>query len=78
MSIITTLRSFRIAGIAVFDVVLSIIGLLITLRFFKPNRPQHFYLSWALVLVFPIAIITHLLLGIPTTLNYYMGLSQHP
>ena len=78
MSIIQTLRSVRIAQIALFDVIASIIGLYFLLKLLKPNQPTAFYASWVAISVFPISILSHLLFGIPTMLNYYLGLSVKP
>jgi len=77
------IRQYRIAGIAIFDVVGTIFGLFIfrnyIFPYFFPNQPfwienQAMYYAFG----FLVGILTHLLFGIPTTLNYYLGLSQKP
>lgn len=78
MSTIQKLRSIRIANIAVFDFVVAVVGLYFVLKYLKPNKTVEYYRKWTLILVFPISIITHLVLGIPTMLNYYLGLSPKP
>ena len=75
---LTYLRSFRIFQIAIFDVVMTLIGLLIILRFLKPNQPEEFYIAWVTVTALPISVISHLIVNQPTMLNYYLGLSHHP
>ena len=78
MSIITQLRSVRIYNIALFDLVASVIGLYLVIKYLKPNEPETFYWSWSIVLVLPIAVFTHYVLDVPTMLNYYLGLSLRP
>ena len=78
MSIITQLRSVRLFDIALFDLVTAFIGLYLLLKLVFKHKPQHFYLAWTTVLVLPIGIVFHLLFKVPTTLNYYLGLSSKP
>lgn len=78
MSIIQSLRSVRIFNIALFDLIASLIGMYLLLRWFKPNRSKSFYISWVVVTVLPLAVVSHYIFNIPTMLNYYMGLSVYP
>lgn len=76
--ILKSLRSLRIADIAMFDVIASILGLYFLFKYLIPNHPPHFYWSWAFVLTFPLGIIFHVIFNTPTMLNYYLGLSEIP
>jgi hypothetical protein len=68
------LRSFRIGGISMIDLVGSIVILYGIFRFLGLKNPS----LWTLIWVLPISIIGHLLVNQPTTLNFYMGLSSRP
>jgi hypothetical protein len=79
---IRQIRKYRIFGIALFDLVLSFIG---TILLFLLLKKWHFYhlqtfpfVFAAIVLAIPIGIVFHLVFGINTTLNYYLGLSDMP
>lgn len=72
--IISWLRSFRVMGIAMFDVVAGILGLFLVFRSLHFQHP----LALGALTVFPIAILAHWLFGIPTMLNYYLGISAQP
>jgi len=78
MSLIRSLRSYRIFEIALFDLVASIIGLYYILRYIYPNKSHYFYWSWTFLLVLPISVISHIISDTPTMLNYYLGLSKIP
>lgn len=78
MSIITYLRSFRIFQIAIFDLITAFFGLLFFLKLILKNKPQSFYISWTIVLFFPISVLSHILVNQPTMLNFYLGLSKRP
>lgn len=79
---IATLRSYRIYGIALFDVIASVIGMLIIMYFvhdhYYPELPLTNFMITGIVLTIPIGIAFHLLFGVNTTLNYYLGLSNKP
>ena len=75
MSLITTLRKPRIFKIALFDVITSILGLFMIFKFIF--KIKHSFLI-AILLTFPIGILVHYVFKIPTTLNYYLGLSKKP
>jgi hypothetical protein len=74
MSIIDDLRQYRIKNIALFDVITALVGLAWLLSLFVPNQPKYFYFGWSLLLVFPVAILTHYVFGVQTTLNTMLGL----
>jgi len=78
MSIISELRSVKIFKIALFDLIMSCIGLFYLLKLAKPGHALSFYISWVVVLVLPISIVSHVLFHVPTMLNYYLGLSGMP
>lgn len=58
------LRSFRVSEIAMFDLVMSYIGLAIIIQIFGLEHSTRNYL-----LVLPISIIAHLLIGQKTTMT---------
>jgi hypothetical protein len=69
---LSDLRRPRIFGIALFDLILSLIVVELLFRII-------FKMKWiGLLLTIPIAILVHYLFNIPTTLNYYLGLSDKP
>ena len=78
MSTITYLRSFRIFGIALFDLIGTILGILIGLKVLFPNREVSFYISWTILLMMPLSVISHLIFRVPTQFNYYLELSRKP
>lgn len=65
------LRSFRIIDIAIFDVVVSYIGVYLVspllIRFFRKFKINTTKQTW-LWLMFPISVVVHLLVGQQTTL----------
>ena len=72
MDLIKKLRSPRIFGIAIFDLLQAII---ITAYLFE--KYGYDYRLGALLSI-PIGIIIHYVFNIKTTLNYYLGLSEKP
>lgn len=72
-SIVTNLRSYRVAGIAVFDVVASVY----MCGWLNERYGNGSFKEGAMAAI-PIGIVSHWLLGIDTTLNHYLGLSQLP
>lgn len=79
---ITELRSYRIGGIALFDVITSIIGtiaiMLVARRFHGNTQPVKNYVLAGLILAIPLGIFIHVIFGTKTTLNYRLGLSDKP
>lgn len=78
MSFITYIRSYRLFDIALFDLITAIIGLYLVIKWTFPNRQSSFHWSWTAVLLLPVSIISHLVFKTPTTLNFYLGLSERP
>jgi uncharacterized membrane protein YqjE len=72
--IIKELRKYRIGGLAIFDLVFAIIGMVL-LAGWLGYKEYRWYAGLAAV---PIGIIVHRLFGIKTTLNYKLGLSEKP
>jgi hypothetical protein len=66
------LRSYRINGIAMFDVIASIIGMVLIADYIGISKIT------AAMLAIPIGIIVHAALGINTTLNYKLNISDMP
>lgn len=92
MSLITTLRKFKILNIAMFDMTaVFILAVLIGYMIYKHSNSNKNIditlkqtntlkqlLSLILIVFFLmicIGILTHYILGIPTMLNYYLGLN---
>ena len=73
--ILQKLRSVRICSIAIFDLVVAFLGMGLIGIFITDNR---FYLLMILALTIPLGILVHYALGIPTRLNYLLGLSDDP
>lgn len=70
MSLIQTLRTPRICGLAVFDLLLSIILTEVIFRYFGSC-------NWVgAALAIPIGVVVHAILKIDTTLNYKLGIRQ--
>lgn len=86
MSTLQQLRSHRIFGLAIFDIVSSIIGLVaifLLSRYFYWTR-KGVQLDWkpfviaGILLAIPIGIFFHVIFGTNTSLNYKLGLSTSP
>ena len=69
---IKTLRSWRISGIALFDVIASIIGMIIIADYLNITK------TTAALSAIPIGIVVHYVFNTNTTLNYKLGLSDKP
>jgi hypothetical protein len=72
METLEYLRSFRICGIALFDLILSFILTIWILSYFGVSAEV------AAALTIPIGIISHVIFNTPTRLNYKLGLSEDP
>jgi len=72
MSIINNLRSPTIGNFVIFDFVATIIAAIYV------KKIANIGLLAALILLILISIILHAILEIPTTTNYYLGLSEKP
>jgi len=79
---IQELRSHKIFGLAVFDLVLSFVGVilifLLTWRIYFRNLDWWRFVIAAIVVTIPIGIVFHVLFGVNTQLNYQLGLSNKP
>lgn len=74
MDIITTLRAPKLFDIAIADVVFTIgLAYLIHVHVFD-DKPFAFSVAYT----FALGILAHILFGVPTMLNYYLGLSERP
>ncbi len=80
--ILQNLRRPRICGIVVFDTVLALIGLIIVLiiawKVHFSKLPFMNFVAVSVFILFPLAIFSHILVGVNTTLNYNLGLSYKP
>lgn len=76
------LRSFRLFNIAMFDVIASIVFMILIISFAykKMSGDPHIYRSVILgtLSAIPIGIAAHYAFGIPTELNYKLGISGKP
>jgi L-cystine uptake protein TcyP (sodium:dicarboxylate symporter family) len=77
-----SIRDHRIFGLAIFDLVTAILGMiLLFLLAWKIHFPK---LDWwkfvlaGLILAIPFGIIIHVIFGVNTKLNYKLGLSNSP
>ena len=79
---IKKLRSHRIFGIALFDLILALIGTIIIFLIAKwkwfPHLKAINFVIAAVLLTIPLGIFFHVIIGRDTTLNYKLGLSNKP
>jgi len=79
---IQELRKPRIFGIALFDLILAmIIMALLFLGLWKIHFPKlnpWTFVIRGMILAIPVGIFIHVLFGVNTELNYYLGLSYKP
>lgn len=78
MSLLKTLRTPRIGGIALFDLTTAFIGVFLVLWFLFPRVDKKKLVAITLVITLPIGIVVHAMFHIPTMLNYYLGISKKP
>ena len=80
--ILQELRRPRVCGLVVFDTLLALIGLVVILTIaWKVHFRKLPYMNFVIVsffILFPLAIFSHILVGVNTTLNYNLGLSDKP
>lgn len=74
---IAKLRQYRIAGMAIFDWVTSLLGGAIIGYFILENHSVALWTMWLIVWIL-IGIVIHLLVGVDTMLGYYLGLNKKP
>lgn len=77
-----SIRQYRVFNIAIFDLILSFIGMIIIFliaknKYYKELNTQNFVLA-SLFVTIPISILFHVIFGINTQLNYNLGLSNKP
>lgn len=77
-----SIRKYKIFGLAIFDLVLSLIGMIIFFMImwkwhFPDLNPLNFVIV-AILLTIPVGIVFHVTFGINTTLNKTLGLSNSP
>ena len=84
-TVISNLRIHKLAGIALFDLILSMSMMIITflVAWKIKYRDGNIYGSLkfvvaAILLTIPFGIIAHVLFGVDTRLNYILGLSDKP
>lgn len=70
--VITYLRSFRIANMAIFDWVATILGALAVSAYF------HYNFVIVLLILLIVSIVLHKLLDVKTYTNYYIGFDDEP
>lgn len=80
MSFISNLRKYRIFGISWFDLITSMIGLIIIFLIakhfhFKNLKSLNFIIA-GILLAIPVGIVFHVIFGTNTSLNYNLGLSD--
>lgn len=76
------IRKYRVFNIAIFDLVSSLIGMIIIFliaknKYFKELKIENFILA-AIFVTIPIGITFHILFGVNTQLNHNLGLSKKP
>jgi len=76
------IRSRRIFGIALFDLILAIVGAVLILLIAKwkwfPHLNTLNFVVAGILLAIPLGIFVHIIVGKDTTLNYKLGLSNEP
>lgn len=76
------IRQYRIFNIAIFDLVFSLVGMIIVLfiaknKYYKNLKTINFVLA-AILITIPLGIFFHIIFGINTQLNYMLGISNEP
>jgi hypothetical protein len=77
---ISDLRKYKIFGLAIFDLVVGMIGMVILMLIFWKIRfsnlnPIYFILAGILITI-PVGILFHVIFGVNTALNKKLGLSN--
>ena len=79
---IKDLRKYKIFGIALFDLTVSIIAMiaifLIAWKIYYPQLDRWKFVLTGILVTIPISITAHLIFGVNTQLNYTLGLSNQP
>jgi len=76
------IRKYKIFGLAAFDLILAMVGMVILFLLMKkwhfPKLNTWNFVFAAIFLTIPVGIVTHVIFGINTTLNMKLGLSGVP
>jgi hypothetical protein len=72
MGLIEELRQYRVAKMAVFDWVMTVLGAIIIAGIFKWNA------LIVLIVLLIVSIPIHMLANVKTYTNYYLGLDEEP
>lgn len=76
------IRSHRVFNIAIFDLVLSVVGTVIVFLFawwkWFPKLHWWKFVIAGVLLTIPLGIFFHVIFGVNTQLNYTLGLSNKP
>ena len=76
-STIDQLRQYRIAEMAIFDWVTSLLGAIIIGYYLLKLRSIIHWIVWIIIWIL-FGIIVHLLFGVDTMLGYYLGINKKP
>ena len=75
-------RSYKIFGLSAFDLIASLIGMIIIFfiayKIYFHNLDLWKFILAAVILTIPVGILFHVIFGVNTTLNYKLGLSNKP
>jgi hypothetical protein len=79
---ITKIRQYKILGLSIFDIITSILGMIILFLLmwkwhFSELNPWNFVVA-GILLAIPVGIVFHVIFGVNTTLNSRLGLSRKP
>ena len=73
-------RNYRIFGMAIFDLVLAMVGLVLVFLLARwkhfPNLKVWPFVLAGILLTIPVGIVFHIIFGTNTHLNYQLGLSN--
>lgn len=76
------IRKYRIFGLAIFDLVTAMLGMIIIFLLAKwkhfPNLSIWPFIIAGALLAIPIGVAFHIIFGVNTKLNYDLGLSNKP
>lgn len=76
-TLLDTVRSFKILDIAVFDFVGTLLVAFLLLNWFvkSPSILQYILVG---IISIALGVVVHIILDIPTRLNYMLGISEEP
>jgi hypothetical protein len=77
-----SIRKYKFFGLAIFDIVSSIIGLVLVFVLVKykhfPKLSTGPFIIAGILLAVPVGIVSHIIFNVNTQLNYTLGLSNKP